>query len=258
MQNFSSIRAVILDWAGTTVDHGSIAPATAFSEIFRRRGIEIIMDEARGPMGKSKREHIASIANVPRVAALWHDRYGQKPSDSDIQSMYDEFIPLQKTLLATHSNVIPGVPDAVQKLRDRGIKIGSTTGYSRELMEIVIPIAASQGFAPDFVICSDDVPTGRPAPWMNFTAAQMLGVYPMHSILVVDDTPIGIEAGINAGAVTIAVSRTGNALGFSLEDLKKLSAVELHSRLASIKQQFLDSGAHHVVESVADLPEVFG
>ena len=249
----SSIRAVILDWAGTTVDHGSIAPALAFVEIFHRRGIEITLAEARGPMGKSKRDHIASIAALPRVTALWRDRYGDQPNEADIHAMYLDFTPLQKQILKNHSDVIPGVVEAVQDFRDRGFKIGSSTGYSRELIEVVLPHAAKAGYSPDVVITADDVPAGRPAPWMNFAVAQQLGIYPMQSILVVDDTPIGIAAGVNAGAVTIAVTRTGNSLGLSEQDTARLSSMELQSRLESIKREFLDAGATYVVESVGDI-----
>ena len=80
-------------------------------------------------------------------------------------------------------------------------------------MEVVIPIAASQNYSPDVVVCSDDVPAGRPAPWSNLKAAQLLDVYPMNAITVVDDTRVGIEAGLNAGMITVAVSLTGNAPG---------------------------------------------
>jgi phosphonoacetaldehyde hydrolase len=256
MKKLASIRAVIFDWAGTTVDHGSLAPALAFVEVFRRKGIEISMDESRFPMGKSKREHIITIAALPRVAELWLDRFGAMPTDADIALMYESFIPVQKELLVSHSEVIPGVPQAIRELRRRGIKIGSSTGYSRELMQIVTPLAERGGYSPDIVICSDDVSAGRPAPWLNFAAAEMLGVYPMNSILVVDDTPIGIEAGKNSGAITVAVTRTGNALGLSLPETEALTEIELGWRLKKISQDFFDAGADFVVESAADIPQL--
>ncbi len=257
MKQLSSIRAVIFDWAGTTVDHGSLAPALAFVEIFQHRGIDITTEEARGPMGKSKREHIATILELPRISELWRSRYGRDFADADIQSMYDEFLPLQKRLLEHHSHVIPGVPEVVRELRRRGMKIGSSTGYSRDLMQVVVPIAASEGYSPDVMVCSDDVPAGRPAPWMNFLVAQQLQIYPMGSILVVDDTPIGIQAGLNAGAVTVAVARTGNSLGLSLRETEELSPSERNSRLERIRNEFIESGADYVVDSAADLISLF-
>ena len=250
------IEAIIFDWAGTTVDYGSRAPADVFIEVFRRNGVEITVAEARGPMGRAKRDHIVAIATLPRVAALWFERYGRSPSDIDIDQMYYDFLPIQKQALFTGTDVIPGVPEAIEKLRSRGLKIGSSTGYARELMNIVVPIAESAGYSPDVVICADDVPSGRPAPWMNFLAAQQLGVYPMDRILVVDDTPIGIEAGLNAGAITVGVTKTGNSLGLSESEVSQLSQSDLQSRLAKIESDFQAIGAHFTIPSVADLPDL--
>lgn len=247
------MKAVLFDWAGTTVDHGSRAPTQVFLEIFRRRGIEITPAEARGPMGRAKRDHIAAVVALPRVAALWRERHGREPHDSDVTAMYEDFLPLQKETLARGSDVIRGIPETVSELRSLGLKIGSTTGYTRALMEVVAPLAARQGYAPDVVICSDDVPAGRPAPWMNFLAAQQLGVYPMREILVVDDTPVGIEAALNAGAVAVAVTRTGNALGLSERECDELSPDELRARLEAIEREFRSLGAHHILPSAADL-----
>lgn len=249
-------RAVLFDWAGTTVDYGSRAPASVFVEIFRRRGVAITSAEAREPMGRAKRDHIATIAAMPRVQDLWISVHGRAPTVSDVDAMYHEFLPLQKEVLAQGSEIIPGVLDAVAKCRAMGLKIGSTTGYTRELMEVVAPLAAQGGYSPDVILCPDDVPAGRPAPWLNFRAAEQLGVYPMSQIVVVDDTPVGIAAGLNAGCCTVAVSQTGNALGLSLEEVQALSAEDLNARLMSITKDFQASGAHHVIRSVADLPEL--
>ena len=251
------LKAVILDWAGTTVDYGSRAPTQVFLEIFRRRGVEITEAEARGPMGRAKREHIATVAALPRVAALWNQIYGHEPRDADVQAMYDEFLPLQKEVLARGSDVIPGVPAAIATCRALGLKIGSTTGYTRELMDVVAPLAARQGYAPDVIVCSDEVTAGRPAPWMNVRAAEHLGAFPMNSILVVDDTPVGIEAGRNAGAITVAVTRTGNSLGLSVDEIAALTPADLNARLAAIEQDFRNAGADFVIDSVAELPDLF-
>ena len=151
-------------------------------------------------MGMAKREHIAAIAALPRVGTRWRELHGDDPADGDVQSMFDEFLPLQKETLAVRgSEVIPGIPEAIGELRRRGLKIGSTTGYNRQLMDVVAPIAARAGYVPDVIVCSDDVRSGRPAPWMNFRAAEHLGIYPMYSVVVVDDTLVGIAAGRNAG-----------------------------------------------------------
>lgn len=248
------IQAVILDWAGVTIDHGSCAPVRVFLEVFQQEGIELTLAEARGPMGTAKRDHIIALTRLSRVQELWKQRHGQLPDQADIQRMYEAFLPLQLDMLARQTEVIPGIPEAISQLRSRGIRIGSTTGYTRNLMEVVIPIARRGGYAPDTVVCADDVPHGRPAPWMNFTAAMKLGVYPLSRIVVVDDTKVGIEAGRNAGAITVAISRTGNAMGLSAAELDCLPQDEVQRRLAQITDDFMKAGADAVLESVADLP----
>lgn len=248
-----NIQAVLFDWAGTTVDYGSLAPVQVFVEIFRQKGIAITEAEARGPMGKAKREHIASVLALPRVKALWQEQFGAAPSSDDVDRLYAEFLPLQLLVLSKGSDMIPGVTKMVDELRSRGIKIGSTTGYTRALMEAVVPVARAQGFEPDVVICSDEVPAGRPMPWQNFRACEALGVFPPASVLVVDDTPMGILAARNAGMWAVGITMTGNGLGLSQKETESLPETELQNRLQAIERQYLDAGAHFVLRSAADL-----
>lgn len=247
------LQAILFDWAGTTVDYGSRAPAQVFQEIFRRSGVEITVSEAREPMGRAKRDHIATILAMPRVAAAWRAAHGKAGTDADIDRMYQEFLPLQKSTLQAGSAVIPGVPKVVAECRGRGLKIGSTTGYTRELMEVVRPVAKAGGYEPDVVFCADEVAAGRPAPWLNFRACEALGVYPLSRVVIVDDTPIGIAAGLNSGCWTVAVARTGNALGLSEEEIAALPPDNLRQRLQSIADQFRQAGAHYVIDGVSDL-----
>lgn len=247
------LQAILFDWAGTTVDYGSRAPAQVFQEIFRRSGVEITVSEAREPMGRAKRDHIATILAMPRVAAAWLAAHGNPGTDADIDRMYQAFLPLQKATLQAGSAVIPGVPEVVAECRRRGLRIGSTTGYTRELMEVVRPVAKAGGYEPDVVFCADEVAAGRPAPWLNFRACEALGVYPLSKVVIVDDTPIGIAAGLNSGCWTVAVARTGNALGLSEEEIAALPPDNLRQRLQSIADQFRQAGAHYVIDGVSDL-----
>ncbi|WP_437223350.1 phosphonoacetaldehyde hydrolase [Planctomicrobium sp. SH661] len=248
------VQAVILDWAGTTVDFGSCAPAQVFREIFVREGIDVTEAQARGPMGLAKREHIATVLAIPEVAAMWKKAKGRESTESDIDDLYERFLPLQREVLQAHSQVIPGAVESQQWMRERGIKVGSTTGYTRSLMEVVVPAAAKAGYSPEAVVCSDEVPQGRPAPWMLFLASQRLNVFPMASVVAVDDTLLGIDAGLNAGCWTIAVVATGNEMALSLQDFDRLPAEERVGRSEKIRAHFLEGGAHLAIDSVAELP----
>ncbi|MEZ6136391.1 MAG: phosphonoacetaldehyde hydrolase [Pirellulaceae bacterium] len=253
---FKNLKAVVFDWAGTTIDHGCMAPAIVFQEIFRQRGVSITSAQAREPMGMAKRAHIAAIAAMPSVAEAWRSTFSRPCTDTDIDAMYADFLPLQKQTLSQHSTLIPGAADAVAWCRQRGLKIGSSTGYTRELMEVVTAAAAKQGYEPDCVLCSEDAPEGRPAPWLLFEAAKRMNVYPLRYVVKVDDTPVGILAGRNAGCWTIGVTRTGNGVGMSAADLATLSIEAIASRCTTAAATLTSAGAHYIIESVADIRPV--
>ncbi|QDT07861.1 Phosphonoacetaldehyde hydrolase [Rubripirellula lacrimiformis] len=255
-QNFTHLRALVLDWAGTTIDHGSRAPAAVFQSVFASRGVDITIVEAREPMGRAKRDHILAIATMTRVAQAWQAEHGRPISDDDVDAIYDEFLPIQKSILGDHCEMIDGVVDAIDQCRSRGLKIGSSTGYTQELMQIVAPAARQQGYDPDVILCADDAPRGRPAPFLLFEAAKRLDVFPMHRIVKVDDTQVGIEAGRNAGCWTVGITRSGNCVGLSQQQWDELPLDQQQPKLAAAVQQLTTAGAHYTIESVALLVPV--
>ncbi len=98
------LSAVVFDWAGTIVDFGSRAPMGAFVETFARFGFPLSVDEARGPMGLAKRDHIAALLHEPAIADRWRAQRGQLPAASDIDAVYDVFVPLNAEVVAEHGN----------------------------------------------------------------------------------------------------------------------------------------------------------
>lgn len=253
-QSCQHLKAIVFDWAGTTVDHGCCAPAIVFQKIFTDRGVEVTATQAREPMGKAKRDHIATVAAMPPVAAAWEAKFGKPCSEEDIDELYSKFLPLQQQILSDYSEMIPGVVNAVNQCRNWGLKIGSTTGYTQELMEVVTPAAAKQGYQPDCLFCAGDTAQGRPAPFLLHACAEQMGVWPMWSIVKVDDTPVGIEAGRNAGCWTVGITRTGNCVGLTLEETENTPADELKQLCDSAAEKLTTAGAHFILESVADLP----
>jgi phosphonoacetaldehyde hydrolase len=250
------MKAVIVDWAGTIVDYGSRAPVEAFRAAFAEEGVEITVGEARGPMGLAKRDHIRAVLEMPRVAGSWRAHHGAAAEESDIDRLYARFLPLQLPVLTRLSTVIPGALDAFAAFRARGMKIGSTTGYVKELMDVVVPHAGKQGLHVDSMVCPSDVPVGRPAPFMCFVNAIRLNVHPMWELVKIGDTVADMEEGRNAGMWTIGLSRQGNEVGLSMEEERALPPAELATRVAAAAEKLKRSGAHFVVESIAECPAV--
>ena len=250
------LRAAVFDWAGTVIDHGSLAPMGVFVKTFASFGVEISVAEARGPMGMAKRDHIKTLMAQPRVADAWAKAQGAAPDDAAIDRVYAVFVPMNEAAVSEYCTMIAGAVPAVERLRARGLKIGSTTGYTRSIMARVLPLAAAQGYAPDNLVCAGDLAEGRPSALMMYRTFLDLGVWPAWSVVKVDDTGVGIAEGLNAGCWTVAVAVSGNAFGLNPSDTAKLSAGEFAAMKAAAYADLRQTGAHYVIDSVADLDAV--
>jgi len=247
------LKAVIFDWAGTTVDFGCFAPTGVFQEVFRLKGIEITIEEARGPMGMHKRDHIRTISQYARVATEWQKKYGSECLEADVEDMFTSFIPMQLAVIEKYADIVPELPDAIIVVRNMGMKIGSTTGYNNEMMNLLTAAAARQGYVADSVVCATDVPAGRPAPWMAFKNAENLGIYPMHAILKIGDTIADIEEGLNAGMWSVGIIMSSNEMGLTLAEIAEMSATDLESLKNTVRERYLKAGAHFVIENLGEI-----
>ena len=250
------LKAILLDWAGTTMDYGCYAPAVVFVQVYERKGVPISVQEARVPMGAHKKVHIRKISQLESVRERWQQTHGRAPNEDDVEAMFQDFIPLQMNVLADYADLIPGTLEAIQEFRARGLKIGSTTGYTREMMGLLQSEAAKRGYVPDSTVCATDVPEGRPAPFMCLQNMLNLQVYPPEAIVKVDDTLPGIEEGLNAGMWTIGLAKTGNEIGLNAQEISKLATDDLKTKLQRAYARMAQSGAHYVVDGIWDVPMV--
>ena len=251
MKQTTHIRAVMLDWAGTTVDHGSIAPILALQTLFAKHAITLSMEDARRDMGLLKRDHIQAILALPNISSEWHRHFGKKPGTEEVSRLFDEFGPLQMAIITQHSQLIEGVVDVVRNWQNRGILIGSSTGYTREMLVPVLAQAAAGGYRPDASVCPDEVGAGRPAPWMLARNAQLLNVYPPSSCVKIGDTVLDIEEGLNAGMWTIGLTRTGNMIGLDAAALSQLTIMKKEALLKQAASRLLEAGAHFIAEDLS-------
>jgi phosphonoacetaldehyde hydrolase len=252
------IKGVVLDWSGTTADAYVIAPAVVFVEVFKRHGVEISMLEARGPMGLRKDLHIKALTEVPEIRDRWKKIHGKAPGKKEVDAMFADFVPMQLACLRQYTGLLPGVAKVSQKMQKAGIKIGVSTGFVRSMVDILEADARKQGFKPDATVAGDEVVNGaRPKPFMVYRNLDLLDIHPIQAVVKVDDTISGVGEGLEAGCWAVGVARYSNYMDIdTVEQAEKMPKAELERRVAYSADLLRKAGAHYVVDSIVELPEV--
>ncbi|KOP71674.1 phosphonoacetaldehyde hydrolase [Cytobacillus solani] len=251
------VEGVILDWAGTTVDFGCFAPVNVFIDIFKHAGIDVTMEEARAPMGMLKIDHIREMLMMPRVSGLWEAKFGRRFNEQDVEDLYAEFEPALMSSLKEYTDPIPRVVETVQKLKEMGLKVGSTTGYTQSMMDVVVPHAASKSYSPDFYITPDGTNSlGRPYPYMIYRNMEALKLSAVWKVIKVGDTVSDIKEGVNAGVWSVGVIIGSSELGLSLDEFNALSKIDQETAIAKTEQTFIQNGADFTMKSISELPQL--
>lgn len=257
-----SVGYVMLDCSGTTMDRYVDAPAIVFVEVFKNFGLEISMPEAREPMGLRKDLHIKAITEIPSVRERFFAKFGRAPGQSDVDAMFADFVPTQLALLraGNYHELLPGVAEVVRGLQRQGIKLGVTTGFTRDMLDLLLAGAAPQGFVPDTSCAGDEVEAPRPSPYMVIKNLERMGVYnlqnAMRRTVKVDDTVSGAGEGAPL-CWRVGVSRWSNYVADSWAAVKQMSAAELAAKERASKEKIVSqSGAHYVIDDLRDLPAV--
>lgn len=249
------ISCVIMDWAGTAIDFGCFAPLNAFLKVFsEEKGIDITYRQAREPMGLLKIDHIKAILNMPEVNEKFRARYGRDWNMEDVNEMYVSF---EKHLFASLSNFttpIPGVLDTIKELRESGIKIGSTTGYTQAMMDVVRPGAAAKGYVVDNLVTPDNLPAGRPAPYMIYKNMIDLAIPSVDNVVKVGDTIADIKEGVNAKVWSIGIITGSNEMGITEEEYNRRTPDELAALKQEVRERMMAAGAHFVLDNITELP----
>lgn len=248
------IKAVIFDWAGTTVDFGCMAPVQAFVEVFKQYGIEPTMKEVREPMGMLKIDHIRTMLGMDRIRNLWAEKYGREPGEEDVKALYAIFEEKLLSILPDYSGLKPGVAETVDHLRRNGIRIGSTTGYNDKMMEIVVREAKKQGYEPDVWFSPDSAgQKGRPYPYMIFRNMEAMDIKKVRRVLKVGDTVSDIKEGRNAGVWSAGIVIGSSEMGLTEQEYNSLTPEEKKRKCQEVSDRFLAAGADKIFYTIEDL-----
>jgi len=252
------VKGLILDWSGTTADIYVLAPAVVFVEVFKKHGVEISMAEARGPMGLRKDLHIKELTKEPEIRDRWKGVHGKDPDQGNVDAMFADFVPMQLDCLRQYTTLLPDVAEVTQKFQKEGIKIGSTTGFVRSMVDVLEADAKKQGYTPDASVAGDEVAHGaRPKPFMVYRNLDLLDVHPIQSVVKVDDTVSGVGEALEAGCWGVGIARYSNYVDInSKAHAESLSEAEMERRVARTREILRQAGAHYVIDDFDQLPEV--
>ncbi|MGE7905036.1 phosphonoacetaldehyde hydrolase [Peribacillus sp. NPDC094092] len=253
----NKVEGIILDWAGTAVDFGCFAPVNVFVDIFKNAGVDVTMEEARAPMGMLKIDHIRAMLTMPRIASLWEEQYGRPFNEEDVEKLYAEFEPALMMSLADYTDPIPGVIETVEVLRNRGLKIGSTTGYTDTMMEVVVANALKKGYRPDFHVTPDATQSiGRPYPYMIYRNMEELKLTASWKVVKVGDTISDMQEGVNAGVWSVGIIVGSSEMGLSLNEYTSLPERDKQNLISKAADTFMQNGADFTIKTIEELPEL--
>ena len=244
-------EAVIFDWAGTTVDYGCFAPVQTFVEVFKEFGVEPTMEETRKPMGMLKWDHIKTMLGMNRIHREFVQIHGREPEDSDVDAMHDLFLDKLMKVLDQFAEPKEHVLETVEKLRRAGIRIGSTTGYTDEMMAIVTRDAKKAGYEPDCLFTPDSTGhVGRPYPYMIFRNMEALKVTSVNAVMKVGDTISDILEAKNAGVTAVGIVEGSSELGLTKAEWEELSADERRAKADEVERRYREAGADYVIADI--------
>jgi phosphonatase-like hydrolase len=219
-------RLIVLDIAGTLLDDGG-AVLDAFRVALLKAGIEPAADDLNAVRGANKLQVFRSFA----ARSLGAGPEAIRAAQEGLATFNEE---LAIRLRDGEMDFVPNLPDTLQRLRDAGLQLATNSGFNRSIAEAVLARLRRHAGALDADVCGDDVPEGRPAPYMIYLAMERTGIHDVKSVIVVGDTPLDLRAGTNAGAGGVVGVMTGS------HDWRSLGAVR-HT---------------HLIPSVADLPSL--
>lgn len=219
------IALAVLDMAGTTVaDDGLVE--LAFTQALTSVGVD-----AADPRRPAMLEHVRATMGESKISVFRTLFDGDEAQAQQVNLAFEEAYAAQVD--AGECRPVDGAAEAIRALREAGVKVALTTGFSRTTQDAILAALGWQDLA-DLTLCPADAGRGRPYPDLALTALLRLGVDDVRQVATAGDTAYDVLAGLRAGASVVAGVLTG------AHDAARLR----------------ESGATHVLESVRLLPDL--
>jgi 2-aminoethylphosphonate--pyruvate transaminase/phosphonoacetaldehyde hydrolase len=248
------IEAIILDWAGTTVDYGSRAPIIAFKNAFAHYGVALSEASIRQDIGIDKKSHVRKILQQPEIANNWEAAHPTIPLATATDEVYRQFQHEITQVLSETAQLKSGMTELIQFANDHHIQLATTTGYTQAMLDQLLPLAAEQGYQPLVNITSEQTNhVGRPQPAMVELAMQKLNVTDPAHVIKVGDTINDVLEGKNAGVISVGVVEGGNLIGLSQSEFEQLQIEDRDRYQMKAAAILTEAGADEIVMNIADL-----
>ena len=220
----NEIQVAVLDMAGTTVaDDGLVI--SSFEAAATAAGLA-----ADGPERERARQYVLDTMGQSKITvfrALFGAEDLAQRANAAFESAYSAAID------DGHARPIDGAAEAITRLRDGGVKVALTTGFSGPTQEKLLAALGWQSIA-DLVLAPGEGIRGRPYPDLVLTALMRLGADGVRNVAALGDTSSDVDTALRAGCAVAAGTLTG----------------------AHDEHRLRDAGATHVVANVSDFADL--
>jgi len=195
----TTIKLAVLDMAGTTVaDDGLVL--RAFDAAGAAAGLS-----ASDPEADAARQYVLDTMGQSKIVvfrALFGDEDRAQAANRAFETEYDRLVD------EGGATAIPGAAEAITALRDAGVRVALTTGFSRTTQDKLLSALGWQTLA-DLTLSPAEAGRGRPYPDLILTALMRLDVDDVRDVAVLGDTANDITSGRRAGVSIVAGALTG-------------------------------------------------
>lgn len=206
------IKAIIFDLDGTLVKTERLKAVS-----YARAAIKLcpdqikeddVIDAFKDVVGLSRQEVAIALVNRFNLSKMARERMAEFGVATAWQAFVQVRLQIYEQMLSNpdviRNNKWPHTMDLLQESRRNECKIGlATMSYCSQVRHILEILDLTHGF--DFIASRDDVENGKPDPEIYLLVAKQLEVSP-EDCLVIEDSPTGVKAALNAEMRVVAVS----------------------------------------------------
>jgi phosphonoacetaldehyde hydrolase len=198
-------KLVVFDLDGTLVDPGCQAPVLALLETFAQHRLMLTTAQVRAVVGLVNYEQVRTLLEMPAVGEQFQFVHGRRWNEADAMLLFHDLPAKQIAAYGRHGEIAAEAAECIAELQRRELAIGTTSNLPREVAELLEEALGIEGCGADAGASVDDVPSGRPAPWMIFRLLQQLDVFPPSAVVKVGRAPASAEEAAHAGCWSVTI-----------------------------------------------------